>query len=153
MQTENTLTIRGPLDRIYAYAAEVERWPEILPHYREVEILEPGERLRLVRMFCVRDFGPIHWPCKWRARQELLPAEGRILYDHVAGPTRGMQVEWKLVEGPDGVRTTIWHELKPRIPLIGGIYTNGIIGPLFVHAIAGRTLETIKRLVEGEVAA
>jgi hypothetical protein len=137
---------------VFAYAAEVERWPVILPHYRAVEILEAGETGRLVRMHCVRDFGPLDWPCKWRAIQEILPDEGRITYRHVGGPTRGMEVEWILEEGPDGVQTTIIHDLVSRLPLVGKFYADRIVGPLFVHAIAGRTLETIKGLVEAEVA-
>src|SRR5579862_909539 len=102
MEISNQLTMDGELDTVYDYAAHVERWPEILPHYRRVEIIEAGERERLVAMHCVRSFGFVSWPCKWRARQELRPEEGRILFCHVAGPARGMRVEWLIEAVPEG---------------------------------------------------
>jgi ribosome-associated toxin RatA of RatAB toxin-antitoxin module len=151
MDTTNSLTIRGDLDSVYAYAAAVERWPEILPHYRRVNIIQPGSRERLVSMQCFRSFGPLKWPCKWRARQELRPEEGRILYSHVSGPARGMQVEWRLTQKPDGVETTIRHEHgADRYPWTR-IYWNRIVGPIFVRPIADRTLAAIKELIEREV--
>lgn len=147
MDIENSVVIKGSADRIYAYAADVERWPIILSHYRQVTIEEPGDRDRLVCMHCVRDFGLLHWPCKWRARQELLPEEGRILYTHVSGPAKGMKVEWLLKDGPEGVRTTIVHGLASGSAL-RRLFDKALLGPLFVRAIASQTLATIKRLVE-----
>ena len=153
METNTALTIRGDLDLIYSYAAGVERWPDILPHYRSVRIIEQGERVRLVNMHCVREFGVLHWPCKWRAWQELRPEEGRILYSHVSGPARGMEVEWLLKRMPDGVLTTIRHWVNSNRHSWARFYWNRIIGPVFVQAIATQTLTTIKQLVEGEARA
>ncbi len=61
-----------------------------------------------------------------------------------------MWVEWALSEGPDGVKTTIEHELTRDVPIVGKVYTDLLVGPLFVHAIAGQTLATIKSIVESE---
>ena len=36
MQTVDRLRIRAPASRVFAAAVAVERWPEILPHYRWV---------------------------------------------------------------------------------------------------------------------
>jgi hypothetical protein len=52
---------------------------------------------------------------------------------------------------PDGSRTrvTIVHEWDgPRWPLISSIAANLVIGPVFVHGIASRTLAGIARYVE-----
>ena len=149
MHTQNTVTIRGDVDRIYLYASQVERWPEILPHYRTVSILQAGDRERLVSMACVRSFGALKWPCRWRATQQLRPEENRILFSHVSGPARGMRVEWLLVSKPDGVETTIRHDLDSRTPW-GALYSR-FIGPVFVHNIAGKTLARIKEIVEGDL--
>jgi hypothetical protein len=59
-----------------------------------------------------------------------------------------MFVEWTLEEKPEGVLTTIFHEMNRPLPIVGNVYTDRIVGPLFVHAIAGQTLQTIKHLVE-----
>jgi ribosome-associated toxin RatA of RatAB toxin-antitoxin module len=151
MNTENSVTIRGDLRAVYAYAANVENWPAILPHYRSVQIIEPGDGERMVSMYCVRSFGFLRLPCKWRARQKLLPEEGRILYSHVSGPAQGMEVEWKLTDRPTGVETTIHHQLNRDSGWLRRVYSDWIVGPLFVQSIASRTLATIKRLVEAGV--
>jgi ribosome-associated toxin RatA of RatAB toxin-antitoxin module len=147
MNTFNSIIIEGPIDRIFELAARVEDWPKLLPHYRNVDVIRTEGSSRVVRMRCVRAFGPIRWRCRWAARQQILRDEWRILFQHLAGPARGMMVEWRLEPAPDGVRTTISHELTHRL---GSIYTDRLVGPLFVSAIAGQTLRTIKALVEAE---
>ena len=149
MRTHNSVTIAGDLERVYNYASRVEQWPDILPHYRRVEVLQAGLHERLVSMHCVRSFGFIHWPCKWRAKQTMSPEEGRILFSHVSGPAKGMSVEWLLSRKPEGIETTIEHELHARTPW-EKLYA-GFIGPVFIQSIASQTLQTIKRLVEDEV--
>lgn len=148
MEITDTVTIDGELERIFELASVVERWPEILPHYRSVEVLSVEGDSRLVRMHCVRSFGPIQWPCKWRALQRCEPDRGLIHFEHVGGPTKGMRVEWRLRQTAAGVETTIWHAIRSKVPLFGWIYTNLIVGPIFIHAVAGRTLRTIKEIVE-----
>jgi ribosome-associated toxin RatA of RatAB toxin-antitoxin module len=40
MLTIDRIVIRAPLERVFALARDVERWPELLPHYRWVRMLE-----------------------------------------------------------------------------------------------------------------
>ena len=40
MHTENTIEIHGDVKRIFQVAAQVDKWPEILPHYRWVRVLQ-----------------------------------------------------------------------------------------------------------------
>src|SRR2546422_360206 len=88
MHAENTLLIQADAPRIYALAAAVERWPEILPHYRWVRVLKDDGASRLVEMAARRDWIPV-W---WRAEQRLYPDEPRITFRHVQGVTAGMEV-------------------------------------------------------------
>ena len=150
METNSSITIGGQLEEVYGYASVIERWPEILPHYRSVRIIQPGERERLVSMHCVRAFGVLHWQCRWRALQELRPEEGRILFSHVSGPARGMKVEWLLERKTDGTQTTIRHWQTSDRGLVSKFYWNRVLGPIFIRSIAEQTLACIKRLVEGE---
>jgi hypothetical protein len=46
------------------------------------------------------------------------------------------------------VAVTIDHDFAPPWPLVGNLVANHIIGPQFIEVIAGRTLETIKGIVE-----
>lgn len=145
MKSRIEIQIDAPLERIFPLAAEVERWPERLPHYRYVRRLpaENGER----RFAMGARRGPI--PVRWEAIQRPLPDERRIEFTHTGGVTRGMEVAWRLV--PDGDGTTevsIEHRLELGWPLIGRFAAARIIGPHFVDAIAGRTLRRIKQLAE-----
>ena len=155
MHTENAVTIRVLLDRIVGLAAEVERWPEILPHYRWVTLLEGGGDRKVVEMAARRDW----WPVKWRAVQEIRRGgEGavpEIHYRHIRGVTEGMTVGWVFEPRGDAVLVRIWHEFTPRWPVvgstpIGGVIAERIVGPQFVAYIAGLTLATIKEMVEAE---
>ena len=50
MVTVDRILIPAPLERVFAAAATVERWPEILPHYRWVRFLERRESGSIVEM-------------------------------------------------------------------------------------------------------
>jgi len=72
-----------------------------------------------------------------------------IHYRHVKGITTGMDVVWKMESTAGGTDVTIVHEWGgPRWPLIGRTAANWIIGPVFIHGIASRTLAGIKRHLE-----
>lgn len=132
------------MDTVFAYAARVEDWPRLLPHYRGVRVVEVRGNARLVEMRARRGAIPVWW---W-ARQVVLPAEGRIQYTHVRGVTRGMEVEWRLAPSDGSVSVTIVHDLSLRWPLVGRAVGEWIIGPQFVGPISGATLRRIKWLVE-----
>ncbi len=145
MHTETAVRIRGSVEAIFEYAARVEHWPRWLPHYRGVRVIEAHGPERIVEMKARRGRIPVRW---W-ARQVVLPAERRIRYTHLRGITRGMEVEWRFEPEPAGsVLVTIVHDLALRWPFVGRLVADRIIGPLFVGAIAGRTLGRIKMLVE-----
>ena len=148
MQSETATLMRGPKARIVELAADVERWPEILPHYRWVTLLEGGGDRKVVEMAARRG----RFPLRWRAVQEidrsgLTPV---IAYRHIWGPTRGMDVAWTFMETADGLHVAINHRFRPPWPLIGNVVADHIIGPQFIEHIAGLTLGTIKQIVERE---
>ncbi len=148
MHTENVVEMRGDLDRIVALAADIERWPEILPHYRWVTLLEGGGDRKVVEMAARRD----RLPVKWRAVQEI-HRDGPtpvISYRHIAGVVKGMVVDWTFDPLPDRVVVRIRHDFSPPWPLVGGFLADRVIGPQFIGNIAGKTLTTIKSIVETE---
>ena len=146
MQTENVVEMRGDLENIVTLAADVERWPIILPHYRWVTLLEGDGDRKVVEMAARRQ----RFPVKWRAVQEI-ERDGEtpiIRYHHIGGVTKGMDVAWYFDVKPDRVDVKIDHEFDPPWPLVGGVIANTIIGPQFVEYIANLTLATIKGIVE-----
>jgi uncharacterized membrane protein len=144
MKSVMRLDMAAPYERIFALAADVERWPEILPHYRYVRRLPDDDGTRHFAMGARRGIIPV----AWAAIQRPLRDERRIEFHHTGGVTRGMEVAWRFEPSDGGWRVSIEHELELRWPLIGGFAANRVIGPQFIDAIAGRTLRTIKRLAE-----
>ena len=136
--------VRAPYERIFALAADVERWPELLPHYRYVRALPSDSGERHFAMGARR--GPI--PVRWSAVQRPLPDERRIEFHHTGGVTRGMEVAWRFEPAGEGWDVSIEHRLELGWPLIGRFAAERVIGPQFIDAIAGRTLRIVKRLAE-----
>jgi len=149
VRTLDRITIRAPRARIFEAASDVERWPAILSHYRWVRFLERETAGGLVEMAAVRPFGPVRYPTWWVSQMSLDAAAGEIRYRHVRGITRGMDVVWRVANEADGgVNVTLEHTWSgPRWPL-GGLIADLVIGPVFVHGIASRTLAGLKRHLE-----
>ncbi len=153
MRTVDQITIRGSIHRAFELACNVERWPEILSHYRRVRFLDRRDGGGLVEMAAWRPFGPLRYPARWVSEMIVDRAGGEIRYRHVRGITAGMNVVWRLDSqaGTDSVRVTIVHEWRgPAWPLIGALAADLVIGPVFIHGIAARTLAGIKRFAEGK---
>ena len=149
MRTVDRLVIRAPVLRVFAAASDVERWPELLAHYRWVRMLERRPGGGVVEMAAYRPFGPLNYPTWWVAEMEIDRAVPAVRYRHVRGITAGMDVEWQLVPQGDTTEVTIVHEWDgPRWPLIRRPAAEWVIGPVFVHGIASRTLAGIARAVE-----
>jgi hypothetical protein len=103
----------------------------------------------VVEMAAWRPFGPLNYPTWWTSEMEVRPDVFEVHYRHVAGITRGMDVVWRLEPWERQVAVTIVHEWSgPRWPLISRIAADWVIGPVFVHGIASRTLAGVKRKAE-----
>jgi ribosome-associated toxin RatA of RatAB toxin-antitoxin module len=145
MRTVDERLVRAPPHLCFEVAADVERWPEILPHYRSVRFQERlGFGRGRVEMAAWREFGPGawgRWPTWWVSRMRAEPDEPAVFYRHVDGITRGMDVRWEFLQrGPDTLVRIVHEWPGPAWPLLGRLAANAVIGPHFVSAIARRTL-------------
>ena len=151
MRTVDRTHMRAPVDRVFGAAADVERWPELLAHYRWVRMLELRPDGGLVEMAAWRPFGPVGYPTWWVSEMRVDRATPAVHYRHVRGITTGMDVVWQFVPQGQGTEVSIVHEWSgPAWPLISRPAAELLIGPVFVHGIASRTLAGIKRHVEAE---
>jgi uncharacterized membrane protein len=149
MRTVDRLTMRAPAARVFAAASDVEQWPALLPHYRWVRMLERRPGGGIVEMAAWRPFGPLRYPTWWVSEMWTDPAAGRVVYRHIRGITTGMDVEWRLIPGDEGTEVTIVHQWNgPAWPLVRRPAAEWVIGPVFIHGIASRTLAGLRQVVE-----
>lgn len=151
MKTVDELVCKAPASVAFRVAADVEGWPDVLPHYRWVRFHEPLEGgTGVVEMAAWRDFPGFRYPTWWLSEMEVQEASHRVLYRHIKGITKGMDVVWQVEDLGDGTsHLSIVHEWKgPRWPLIGGVAAEWVIGPHFINHIAGRTLLGISTAAE-----
>lgn len=149
MRTVDTRWIAAPADRVFACAADVEGWPRILPHYRWVRMKERRPGGGLVEMAAWRPFGPLRWPTWWLSEMDVDTARREVRYRHIRGVTSGMDVLWSVVPEGSGSRVTILHEWAgPPWFLLRRPAAEWVIGPVFVHGIATRTLAGIAQAAE-----
>lgn len=149
MRTVDRRLMLAPIDRVFAAAADVARWPEWLPHYRRVHLTPRPGLAAVVEMAAWRPFGPFNWPTWWTSEMWVDRSAPSVRYRHIRGITTGMDVEWGFSDNAEGTVVTIVHEWKgPAWPVIGRAAAEWVIGPIFVHGIASRTLRGIAAIVE-----
>lgn len=150
MQVTDERVVRASVRTMFALARDVDRWPEHLAHYRWVRFDERDEQGGgLVAMSASRPFGRMAWPTWWTSEMAIDDARPAIRFRHVHGVTRGMEVEWTFSERHDGVLVRIVHSWNgPRWPLIGVTVARQVIGPVFIHGIASRTLAGLAAVAE-----
>ncbi|MGE5092432.1 MAG: SRPBCC family protein [Bacillota bacterium] len=149
MRTVDRLAMRATPASVFEAASNVEQWPALLPHYRWVRMLERRSGGGVVEMAAWRPFGPVGYPTWWVSEMWTDPVRATVRYRHIRGITAGMDVEWSIIPTMEGSDVTIVHEWNgPGWPLVGRPAAELVIGPVFIHGIASRTLAGIRRAVE-----
>ena len=145
MRSEIGVHIRAQYDVIFDLAADVECWPDRLPHYRYVRRLPAPDGERRFAMGARRGLIPVSWEAVQRPMRE----ERRIEFTHTGGVTKGMWVAWRFAHrAGGGLDVSIEHRLDLGWPMVGELAARHVIGPQFIEAIAGRTLRRMKELAE-----
>jgi len=143
MHKTNSLLMRAPKMAIFETAANLELWPQILPHYRYVRYLERNSDRNLVVMAATRSGIPISWTSEQIIDRDRL----EIHFHHLKAFTKGMRVVWTFQDAPAGVLVEIKHDLAFRVNLLTPI-ADKIIADFFIHNIASKTLRCMKSYVE-----
>lgn len=166
MELVDERLVRAHWRTMFDIAKNVELWPAYLPHYRYVRFHERAtDGGGLVEMAAYRPFGIAGWPTWWLSEMSVDEGAPAIRFRHVEGITKGMDVEWSFrtvgaQSGPPPGRAARRTHVKilhvwdgPPIPLLGIIAATTIIGPVFIHGIASRTLEGLAVTAEQDVKA
>lgn len=147
MRTVDEAVVRAPLGEIFTLAADVESWPRHLSHYRYVRFRERQPNGGTVEMSANRPFGPLNWPTWWLSLMEV--RDRSIRFRHIGGVTTHMDVEWSFTPVTGGTRVSVVHVWDgPPWPLIRTIAARAVIGPIFIHGIASRTVAGLARAAE-----
>jgi ribosome-associated toxin RatA of RatAB toxin-antitoxin module len=159
MVTVDERFVRAPVDVIFDIASRVEQWPAYLPHYRYVRFRDQradgggAVEMSANRPFDIPGLGAVrlNWPTWWLSEMSVRKSEPSIRFRHIRGITKGMDVEWTFTPTPGGTHVRILHVWDgPSIPLIGVWAAMYVIGPVFVHGIASRTLAGLADVAERE---
>lgn len=150
MVTDDEQLVRAPLRRIFDIVRDVEHWPAYLSHYRFVRFRERAtDGGGIVEMSANRPFGIANWPTWWLSEMQVIHDTPAVRFRHIGGVTKGMEVEWSFRELPEGTHVRLLHVWDgPHWPMIGVFAATQVIGPLFVHGIASRTLAGLARVAE-----
>lgn len=146
MRTVDEAIVAATPDEVFRHAADVEHWPDILPHYRWVRILEGSTTKGVVEMAAYRPFGPLNWPTWWVSEMTTDRERREVRYRHIHGITTGMTVLWRVTPHTMGAHILLTHDWAgPPWPLIRRPAAEWVIGPVFVHGIASRTIAGVAR--------
>jgi ribosome-associated toxin RatA of RatAB toxin-antitoxin module len=162
MKTVDEQVVRAPVETMFELASNVEAWPSHLSHYRyvrfhqrradggglvEMSAFRPFHILRAARGTILR----INWPTWWLSEMSVDAERPAIRFRHVRGITKGMDVEWTFDPVAAGTHVRIVHLWDgPPAPLVGRWAAMFVIGPVFIHGIASRTLAGLAAVAERE---
>lgn len=154
MVTIDERLVRAPLRVIFDLVRQVEHWPAYLSHYRFVRFREQAsDGGGIVEMSANRPFGIFNWPTWWLSEMSVDQDRPNVRFRHIGGVTARMDVEWAFTDLPNGTQVRLVHLWDgPRWPLIGVVAATAVIGPVFIHGIASRTLAGLARVAERHAA-
>jgi ribosome-associated toxin RatA of RatAB toxin-antitoxin module len=150
MRVLDEFVTHAPPRLVFDIVRAVDRWPDHLPHYRYVRYRErTDDGGGLVEMSANRPFGVVNWPTWWLSAMSVDMERPAIRFHHVGGITSGMDVEWSFESANSGTHIRLLHIwCGPKWPLIGEFAATAVIGPVFIHGIASRTIAGLARAAE-----
>lgn len=120
-----SIWINAPVERVYAIAKEVERFPEVMPDLESVKVLERSEDgLRTVTEWTglVREFNNMR--VKW-TEEDIWDEEAHICHFRLLrGDLQKMEGEWRFVAEDGGTRFHSRIEYEYNVPLLGALVKN-----------------------------
>jgi ribosome-associated toxin RatA of RatAB toxin-antitoxin module len=143
MHKTNSIIMCAPKMMIFETAANLELWPQILPHYRYIRYLVRSPSRNVVVMAATRSGIPISWTSEQIIDRDRI----EVRFHHLKAFTKGMYVVWTFQKMPEGVLVEIKHDLAFRMKILAPV-ADKIIGDFFIHHIANKTLRCMKSYVE-----
>ena len=148
--------MKAPLERIFSTAADLSRWPHILPHYRWIKYRQQSPGRNVVVMAAWRQvpsLAGLKIPIRWTSEQQIDESGKEIRFLHLKSFSKGMSVVWTFTPASEGFNVCITHDFTSGIPIIGLLFIEPIVGRFIAHFVADQTLAKMKDYVESQRAA
>lgn len=122
---EQSIWIHAPVERVYAIARDVERFPEVMPDLESVRVLErseDGSRTVTEWTGLVREFNNMR--VKWTEEDIWDDCTHTCRFRLLKGDLQRMEGEWRFVEEEGGTRFLSRLEYDYNVPLLGTLVKN-----------------------------
>ncbi|MFH1897862.1 MAG: SRPBCC family protein [Candidatus Desantisbacteria bacterium] len=143
IRIENSILINANLQEVFEVAIDFEKYPQFIPTYKEVNILERQDNKMIIERVGLAKGKPVRWKS-----QVILEKYHSIKAQQLEGPLKGMMVYWSFEGVMGGTNIILIHEFEYKMPLIGNLIGKWFIAGI-VKRMAQETLEGIKNRVQG----
>lgn len=120
-----SIWINAPVEKVYAIAKEVERFPEVMPDLESVKVLErseDGSRTVTEWVGLVREFNNMR--VKW-TEEDIWNDEAHTCHFRLLkGDLQKMEGEWRFTAEDVGTRFHSRIEYEYNVPLLGALVKN-----------------------------
>jgi ribosome-associated toxin RatA of RatAB toxin-antitoxin module len=135
------VVIRAPLDRVYALAKDVERFPQFMPDLERVTILERTATGTVSEWVGVVQGRRI----RWVEDDEWDDAGHVCVFAQRSGDFTRYGGEWRFEAAPEGTRTSLWVEYELDIPLAGALLST------LVKVLMRKNCESMLNALKGQL--
>ncbi|MDR7484233.1 MAG: SRPBCC family protein [Armatimonadota bacterium] len=135
--------IRAPLERVYALAQDVERFPEYMPDLERVTVLERQDRRTVTQWVGVVQGRRI----RWVEEDEWDDARWTCTFRQRSGDFARYEGQWRFEPTPEGTRTSLVVEYDLEIPLAGPLL--GALVKVLMRKNCESMLAALKAQAEG----
>lgn len=142
---EASTVVRAPLERVYALAKDVERFPEFMPDLERVTVLERAAAGTVTEWVGVVQGRKI----RWVEEDQWDDVAHRCVFRQRSGDFTRYEGEWRFEATPAGTRTTLRVEFELDIPLAGPLLSNLV--RFLMRKNCESMLAALKRQLEGAV--
>lgn len=138
---EASTIIRAPLDRVYAMAQDVERFPQFMPDLESVTVLERGPSGTLTRWVGVVQGRKI----RWVEEDEWDDTRHVCVFRQRSGDFSRYQGTWAFEATADGTRTSLAVDFELDIPLAGALLSS------LVKVLMRKNCESMLAALKGQL--
>lgn len=145
IHVENSILIKGNIERVFEIVQDVEKYSEFMPEFKEAKIYPINDNKFIVE----RKAKIMNIPFRWKSIV-IIKRNKSIKFEHIEGILKGMWTEWifEVINGKTKIK--VIHQFVVKIPVIGDMIGKLIIWNFFIKKISNKMLERLKKKIESE---